>query len=288
MLRNTNDLKGHAIHATDGDVGRVTDCFFDDEYWTVRYLVVDTGSWLLDRKVLISPISIAHPKWREAGEKKTIPVSITKKQVEDSPDIDTDMPVSRQHETRYLGFYGYPTYWGGTGPWADAAFPGMMMPGFGALESRPITLSRQVDLDLAQAEDRLHQHDDIHLRSCKEVEGYHIHATDGEIGHVAGFLLDDETWTIRYIVVDTSNWWLGHHVVISPAWINEIRWLDREASVKVSRQEIKNAAPYDMMVEFSRAHEIAVYKHYGYAGYWLPEQETESRIVQEPHVEHTD
>jgi len=284
MLHNTNDLKGYPIHATDGDIGRVSDCFFDDEFWTERYLVVETGSWLLNRKVLISPVSIVHPKWREASEKKTIPLSIAKKQVEDSPDIDTDMPVSRQHESRYLGFYAYPSYWGGTGLWGDAAFPGMMMPAFGALESRPITLSREVDVDLALAEDRLHQRDDIHLRSCKEVKGYHIHATDGEIGHVAGFLVEDETWAIRYIVIATSNWWLGHHVVISPTWIDEIRWLDRKASVKVSRQAVRDAAPYDLTVEFSRSHEIAVYKQYGFAGYWQAEPATESHMALDPEL----
>ncbi len=285
MLRDTNDLKGYGIHATDGDIGQVIDCFFDDEAWTVRYLVVDTGGWLFGRKVLISPISMSPPNWQE----KAIPVSITKKQVEDSPDIDTEMPVSRQHESRYLGFYGYPSYWGGTGPWAGGAFPGMMMPGYAGLESPPVTLSQQADLDLARAEEeRLHHKDDIHLRSCKEVKDYHIHATDGEIGHVAGFLLDDATWAIRYIVVDTSNWWLGHQVLIAPTWINEIRWLDRTVTINLSRQAIKEAAPYDMTVELSRTHEVAIYNHYGYEGYWLAEAAKQTQAAPEAYVAHTD
>jgi len=284
MLRDTNVLKDYAIHATDGDIGKVTDCFFDDEAWTVRYLVVDTGSWLLGRKVLISPISIEQLNWNGIGEKKAISVLITKQQVEDSPDIDTEMPVSRQHESRYLGFYGYPTYWGGTGPWAGGAYPGMMMLAYGGLETPPVT-SQQSYQALAQDEQqRLHHHDDIHLRSCKEVKGYHIHATDGEIGHVAGFLLDDETWAIRYIVVDTSNWWLGHQVLIAPTWIEEIQWLDRTVKINLSRQAIRDAAPYDMTVELSRAHEVAIYKQYGHEGYWLPEAITESRIALEPNV----
>jgi len=264
MLRDTNDLKDFTIHATDGDIGSVVDCFFDDEAWTVRYLVVDTGGWLLGRKVLISPISVMHADW----SKKAIPVAITKKQVEDSPDIDTEMPVSRQHESRYLGFYGYPSYWGGTGPWAGGAFPGMMMPGYAALEAAPVTLSQQADIELAAAgEDRLHHHDDVHLRSCKEVKDYHIHATDGEIGHVAGFLLDEQTWAIRYLVVNTSNWWVGQQVLIAPTWIDEIRWLDRTVSINLTRQSIREAAPYDKTVELSRKQEIAIYTHYGYDGY---------------------
>jgi hypothetical protein len=276
MLRNTNDMKGYAIHATDGDIGRVVDCFFDDEVWTVRYLVVDTGGWLLSRKVLISPISMLQPDW--SG--KSIPVSITKEQVRNSPDIDTDMPVSRQHESRYLGFYGYPSYWGGTGPWAGGAYPGMMMPGYGGLETPPVTLSQQAEIDLAQAEEqRSHRHDDIHLRSCDEVKDYHIHAIDGEIGHVEGFLLDEETWAIRYIVINTSNWWLGHQVLLAPAWIDEIRWLDRTVLVKLTREQIREAAPYDMTVELSREHEVAIYKHYGYEGYWMPEVVEQSSIT---------
>lgn len=266
MLRNTNDLKDYAIHATDGNIGSVEDCFFDDEKWTVRYLVVDTGRWLTGRKVLISPISMAGPTWGD----KTIPVSITKEQVTNSPDIDTHMPVSRQLESRYLGFYGYPSYWGGSSLWASGLYPGMLMPGYGGLDPIPVTLSQQAEIELApEAEMRDAERADIHLRSCNEVKDYHIHAKDGELGHVEGFLLDEETWAIRYIVVNTSNWWLGHLVLVAPEWIDEIRWLDRTVAINLTRQSIKDAPPYDPDAELSREQEIAIHQHYDRTGYWI-------------------
>src|SRR5664279_428506 len=124
MLRSMNDLEDCVIHATDGSIGQVKDLYFDDKAWVIRYLVVDTGSWLSSRNVLISPIAIGHPNWTE----KVLPVSITKEQVKNSPSIDTDKPVSRQHEMRYLGYYGYPLYWGGAGLWGGGMYPYIMMP----------------------------------------------------------------------------------------------------------------------------------------------------------------
>ncbi len=119
MLRSMHDLQDYAIRATDGDIGHVKDFYFDDEWWAVRYLVVETGTWLSDRKVLISPIAIGRPNWTD----KVLPVSITKEQVKDGPDIDTEKPVSRQHEISYLGYYGYPYYWDGGGLWGAGAYP---------------------------------------------------------------------------------------------------------------------------------------------------------------------
>jgi len=115
MLRSMDDLKDYTIHATDGNIGHVKDFYFDDETWAIRYLIVDTGSWLSNRKVLISPIAIRIPNWRD----RVLPVSITKEQVRNSPDIDTDKPVSRQHEVEFQEHYNYPSYWGGAGLWGD-------------------------------------------------------------------------------------------------------------------------------------------------------------------------
>ena len=129
MLRNVKDLEGCAIRATDGTIGHVTDLYFDDLTWAVRYLVVETGHWLASRKVLISPIAVGQPDW----ESRVLPVSITRSQVQLSPDIDTDKPVSRQHEMLYLGYYGYPYYWAGDGLWGQGSYPGVMMLGLGGV-----------------------------------------------------------------------------------------------------------------------------------------------------------
>lgn len=178
-LRSMNDLEDYAIRATNGTIGHVKDFYFDDERWVIRYFVVDTGSWLLSRKVLISPIATGQPDWT----KNELPVSITKQQVKGSPDIDTEKPVSRQYEMRYFGHYGYPYYWGWVGLWGNGAYPSMLMAGDSAL---PPTAQQGTDFAYARVEARRHQDDDVHLRIGKAVVSYHIQATDGDIGHVQG------------------------------------------------------------------------------------------------------
>jgi hypothetical protein len=267
MLRNTTDLEGYVIGATDGPIGHVRDFYFDDEAWVIRYLVVATGAWLSSRKVLISPFAIGHPNWTE----KILPVSITKERVKCSPDIDTEKPVSRQQESQYLEYYGYPYYWVGAGVWGQGAYPSVMLPGFGTAVQGP-----QVQAQCIRADAGRRQDGDPHLRSCNEVMKYHIHATDGDIGHVQAMLVDDETWTIRYLVVDTSNWWLGHQVLIAPQWIQNVSWPDAKISVDLTRQAVKEAPSYDSAARLDRKEEAGIYKHYRRAGYWTDEVMRES------------
>src|SRR5689334_4092581 len=113
MIRGADGLKGFTIGATDGEVGGVNDLYFDDERWVIRYLVVDTGNWLPGRKVLISPHAVRTTQW----ELRRVDVALTRQQVKGSPDIDTDKPVSRQHEAAFFSYYGYPAYWDGTSLW---------------------------------------------------------------------------------------------------------------------------------------------------------------------------
>ncbi|MGA7180332.1 MAG: PRC-barrel domain-containing protein [Thiobacillaceae bacterium] len=274
MLRSMNDLEDYTIRATDGIIGHVKDFYFDDEAWVIRYLVVDTGSWLSSRKVLISPVAIGNSDWTE----KILPVSITKEQVKNSPDIDTEKPVSRQHEIRYLGYYGYPFYWGGPGLWGAAIYPNMMMPSDGGLVSTPDDAQSQVEKAYTQAETARHQDDDPHLRSYKAVMSYHIQPTDGDIGHVQGLLVDEETWAIRYLIVDTSNRWLGHQVLIAPQWIQDVSWSDATVSVNLTRQAVKDAPPYDSSAQLDRKLETDIYQHYGRPGYWADEVKREAPI----------
>jgi hypothetical protein len=267
MLRSMNDLENYTIHATDGTIGRVTDFYFDDERWVIRYLVVDTGSWLSSRKVLISPIAIGEPNWTE----KVLPVSITKEQVKNSPDIDTEKPVSRQHEIRYLGYYGYPFYWGGAGLWGAGTYPNMSMGEYGGLVSTPPSEQSGLEKIYAEADAARHQDDDPHLRSCKAVMDYHIQAVDGDIGHVQGLLVDEETWAIRYLIVNTSNWWLGHLVLVARQWIQKVSWSDTTVSVNLTRQALKDAPAYDSAAQLNREQEVNMFKHYGHPGYWEDE-----------------
>jgi uncharacterized protein YrrD len=272
MLRDMDDLEGYAIRATDGTIGHVKDFYFDDEAWVIRYLVVDTGSWLSSRKVLVSPIAIGQPDWTA----KVLPVSITKEQVKNSPDIDTEKPVSRQHEMRYLGYYGYPYYWGGAGLWGGGVYPNMMVPAYGGFVATPPSAQSEAEKSFARAEAARHQNDDPHLRDCKAVMRYHVQATDGDIGHVDGLIFDEETWAIRYVVVNTSNWWLGHQVLIAPQWISAISWHDATVSVNLTQQAVKDAPPYDPAVKLDRQQELEIHKHYGRRGYWAREATPEA------------
>ncbi len=266
MLRNLNDLEGYAILAVDGAIGDVKDFYIDDESWAVRYLVVETGNWFASRKVLISPISLGQA---DASERK-LSSSITRDQVRNSPGIDTEKPVSRQHEIDYLGYYAYPLYWGGSGLWGNSTHPNMMMPDF---VSTPSVVTPQMDDILGAGAPAIRHHaDDSHLRSCNTMSSYHVHATDGEIGHVQGLLVDDATWAIRYIVVNTSNWWLGHQVIIAPEWIDDVSWSDGLVSLNLTQQKVKDAPPFDSAFRVDRMHEVSVYKHYGTMAYWEKEQ----------------
>ena len=260
-----NDLENCTIGAIDGDIGEVTDFYFDDQAWVIRYLVVDAGSWLSSRKVLISPISIGYPNWPS----RRLPVSITMEQVKYSPDIDTEKPVSRQHEIDYHRYYGYPDYAAGVGLWGEGMYPYLMNPAYP--QSGMDRAERDIaEEKLARAEQERHRDDDPHLRSCKAVIGYHIHATDGDIGHVQGFLIEEESWAIRFIVVNTSNWWLGHRVLIAPQWIKDINWTDESVTVNLSRDAIQYAPPPEPIAELNREREAALYQHYGRIGYWEP------------------
>jgi hypothetical protein len=262
MLRDTNQLKNFKIEATDGEIGHVKDFYFDDDSWVIRYVVVDTGSWLTSREVLISPISIRQPEWTE----QTLPVSITKDQVKNSPRIDTHQPVSRQHEEQYLGYYGYDNYWGGAGFWGGGIYPYAMLPGYAGYGVDRVERERELEAGL-RTEKARHRNDDPHLRSCHAVTGYHLSATDGEVGHVAGYLVDEQTWAIRYLVVDTSNWWMGHKVLIAPGWITGVHWTDKTVSVDLSRETVKGAPIYNPSTQWNRQMDVDLYRHYDRVGY---------------------
>ena len=248
MHHGVRDLKSYAIGATDGDIGKVDDFYFDDGFWTIRYLVAETGSWLENRKVLISPFALTDVNSSE----KRLNVTLTKKQVEKSPGIDTDKPVSRQHETSYFDYYGYPYYWVGDYLWGPIAYPHLA----------EAALRRE-----EKAEAKREAAYDSHLRSANRVTGYHINAIDGDIGHVEDFIIDGDTWEIRYMVVDTHNWWPGRKVLLAPQWNDRVSWDDSRVYVDLYRETIKNGPEYDPET-FDRKYEKTLYDHYKRPGYW--------------------
>ena len=241
MLHTVKELTGLGVRARDGELGKVKDAYFDDQRWAIRHLVVDAGSWLTDRKVLISPRAVRGIDWDE----EVIHVDLTKQQVEDSPSIDTDRPVSRQHESDYYRYFGYPNYWEGANLWGDTMMP---YPWVGAAVD-PLVQSRPVDPEVArEIKGRIDEElntANVHLRSCDEVMGYEILATDGSIGEVDDFVFDDASFAIRFVVVDTRTWLPGKHVAIPPSAIDHVSWQDREVDVKMTREAVKNSPEYD-------------------------------------------
>ena len=261
MLENAKHLRGLAIRATDGEIGTVDQLYFDDETWAIRYLTAATGGWLSDREVLISPFSVTNVDWQG----KRLDVALTKKQVENSPNRDTQRPVSRQYESEYLGYYNYPNYWSGPFLWGPGAYPSSL--------SNRIATPKDVLAEKIRRESM-----DSHLRSAGAVTGYHIEAEDGEIGHVAGFLVDDETWAIRYIEVLTKNWWPGKKVLVSPAWIQRVSWTESKVYVGLWRDAIKSAPEFSESAPITREYEDRLYTHYGRPPYWLQDAEHKAAL----------
>jgi len=250
MLHSTKTLRGYKLESTDGEIGKVKEFYFDDHHWTIRYLVADTGGWLPGRQVLISPYALAAVE----KEKQHVTINLTKKQIEGSPSLDSDKPVSRQFEDTYYAYYGWPMYWRGNYLWGAYSYP---------------TLVGIIGQQQESVQDKNTW--DPHLRSTHAVTGHHIQAKDGEIGHVEDFIIDDETWAIRYMVVDTSNWWMGKKILLSPLWIERVGWEESKVFVNLSRETIKLAPEYTEASLPTREYETGLHQHYRRQGYWVDE-----------------
>jgi uncharacterized protein YrrD len=248
MLHKAKTLRGYKLHSLDGEIGKVEEFYFDDHHWAIRYLVTDTENWLTGRQVLISPYALIAVNRKE----QYISVDLTKKQIEDSPSLDSDKPVSRQFEEAYYEYYEWPMYWTGSYMW-----------GFHPHIVR--------DPEKRRASNPGGKAWDPHLRSTHDVTGHHIQAADGEIGHVEDFIIDDQNWAIRYLVVDTRNWWPGKKVLISPRWIERVSWSESKVFVNLPRESIKQSPEYKEESLPTRDYETALHGHYNRQGYWVDE-----------------
>lgn len=228
MLRMLAALEGMSIQALDGPIGNVTDIHFDDETWTIRYLVVNTGTWLTGRSVLVTPHAVGAIQWAQ----RRLDVDLTRDEVGNSPGIDAVGPLSRQHETAYFDYYGYPYYWAGSFRWGPTPYP------------PPLALRRylEVDVPAAGAEN---QRDHLHLRSAEAVVGYRIEAIDGSIGHVDDLLYAAQDWSLQSAVVDTGRWLAGRHIVVAVDWIERVSWDERKVFVGLTGDAVREAPQWD-------------------------------------------
>jgi len=257
MLRKAREIQGYKLQATDGKIGKVKEFYFDDISWTIRYLVADTGSWLPKRKVLISPYAlgqireIVHTYTPEAlgpieRKEGLLEINLTKEQIEKSPSIDANKPVSIQHEMEYFKYFGWPWYGADIG----LGHLGPIVP--------PPAIAPVSKVERG----------DPHLRSTQEVTGYHIQALDTEVGHVDDFYLEDRSWIIRYLLIDTKNWLPGRSVLVSPRWIEKVSWEESKVFVSLSAEAIKKAPSFDPSAPVTREYEEQLHRAYAQTFYW--------------------
>jgi hypothetical protein len=243
VLRSLEVLRGYKLAALDGEIGKVFDFYFDDEHWRIRYLVAETGGWFHHRRVLIATGALGQPVWHE----HSFPVQLTTEQVQTSPDVDTDKPVSRQAELAVSNHYGWPPYW--------------------TLDPLGIPVEQAV----AAATLRRRSKGDPHLRSMNEVLRYSAVANDGPIGHLSDLTAEDQDWTIRYMAVDLGAWGTGKRVLLSPDWVESVSWADKEVRLGLSREGVRNSPEYDPTAPVNRAYEVRLYDYWGRPHYWQQE-----------------
>ena len=224
MLQSIKQLYGSKLGASDGEIGHVKDFYFDDRNWAVRYMIADTGSWLPGRQVLISPHAFP-----EGFRGKILRVNLTRKQIENSPSIESHKPVSRQYEEEYYRYYGWPYYWQGAGLWGMSGFPILELP------------AKPLPSEQAAAIDPQHENADAHLRSTQTVNGYHIKASDGMIGHVCDFMMDAQSWAIRQLVIKTGHRFSGKEVQIPTSKVDRISYPDSTVFVNLTGEAVEQS-----------------------------------------------
>jgi uncharacterized protein YrrD len=250
MNRNIKSLIGFDLKETDGDIGKVVDFYFDDKSWTVRYAIVKTGNWLSEKKVLISPQAFKEPDW----ENEEFPVNLTQEQIKNSPDIDTEKPVSRQQEEQLSNYYPWEGYWDEA---HDAAIFGQMPSDLYYEDvTPPVPTAAETDI-YAQ------ENNDQHLHSTEDVDGYNIHAIDGEIGKVVDYIVDDANWKLKYFVVETGSWLNSKKVLLSTRWIKEVNWENSTVIVNISTEAVKNSPEFDVTQPVKEAAERMLFTYYG-------------------------
>ncbi len=216
MLVLARHINGTAVEASDGKVGKLCDLLFDEQSWKIRQLVLDGGTWLNRRRVTLPPEIVQRKDW---ADQRLLVTGFTRQQVIDSPGTQTHIPVSNTalEDVTVMDWEIY---------WVDALNHPWQVPG------------------------------DPRLSSAHEVAGYHIQATDGPIGHVADFVLDDESWTIRFLAVDTRNWWPGKHVLVAPARVEVIDRPNRTLGLSIPRDAIQHSPQYRDSIPLEQSQEV--------------------------------
>ena len=249
MLRSVRALESYRVGATDGEIGKIDDFYFDDERWTIRYLVVDTQHfWQSAHRVLVSPLSFREVQW----DARVFQLALTRDKIRQSPSWDLHQPVSRQHESVFNQYYGWGPYWDYAGAfgWGLGAAPS-------ALAVATVNAPHP------------EQSGDVHLHSVESLRHYKVGCTDGELGQVVDFIVDDRTWRLRYLVLDTHMWWPKKHALVAPEWVTRISWENREVRFDLSRAAVKRAPEWTPGMVIERSYEEILHAHHGKPGHWI-------------------
>lgn len=250
MLVKTSALLNRPVETKNGSLGKTDDVLVDDHSWVTRYLIVNTGSWLVRKKVLVSPLSVAHKAQCEGA----ISLNLTREELESSPDIDMELPVSRQHEAEYYRHFKWPYYWTGAGIMGTAAYAHPHAP---REDSGPFA---NMIPDETPEE---HQARDSHLRSIRDLKGYSIESADfKDFGHIQDFYIDDRTWAIHYVVLDTGRWLHGKTILLPPEWVQTVQWSERRLQVNLPQNIIQGAPVFDLQKPIEESTEQALHRYY--------------------------
>jgi len=255
MLDRARNLQRYTLSSTNGEIGKVRTFYFDDRHWTIRYLVADTGGWLAGRQVLISPYALR----AVSRERHRLVLDLTMGQIVDGPSLSSDQPVSQQFEEAYHGFHGWPRYWCGPYTWGGHPYIERDRKRWSVSGTDRISWERQ-------------------LRRTSDVSGYYVQTTDGEMGHIEDFIIDEDTWAIRYLVVSARNWWPGRRVLMSPQWIQRVNWGAGEVFVMLSSETIKQSPVYTDQSLVTREYETTLHRHYERRGYWVGDPDPTDQI----------
>ncbi len=231
MLINAKRIIGAKVHALDGDIGKVSDIYFDDKTWNLRYIVITSGSWLDSRELLLIPSSLRVPD----PFYDTIITDMTRDKVQKSPSVFTDLPVSRQYENQLHRYYAWSPYW---------YYP--MHAGFGIYPYPAVVPKPESTLneEMKQRQDKRLENADPNLRSFNEIKKYKIDATDKELGKIEDLLIERESALITHLVLDTIEWWPSKHVAIETSFIEKINYGLRWIEVGLDSKAIKDAPAF--------------------------------------------
>jgi hypothetical protein len=246
MMINISELLGYVLHVKDGELGRCKDFLIDNRGWDIRYMVADTGNWLTGRKVLIAPSMLSEPEWSS----RSLPVNLTREQIQGSPPLQENEPVTDEYEIMWFDYYGLAEYW------VDEDKIGM------AENPNALRVAKKEGTDGDKGDEK------GHLLSAKEIVGWHTAAADGDMGHLADFLVEMKSWKVRYAILDTRNWLPGRQVCVS---IHCVEWIDRareKIGVRLTKEAVKNSPEYNPFVPMTEAYQVVLHDYYGWPKYW--------------------